>query len=253
MTPPPTSIDGTDITGATIDGTEVKEITVDGDTVFTAGLEIPQTGLLHDWDLRNVSGSDGDPIGTVTDQQGSDDLTQTTSSKQPTLRTGANGINNLQVARHDGSDDLLTTTLASTVTQPIDTFVVFRINTISAGGRVVAGGSRDEQTLSINNLNSGEWAILAGNKVTGGSTDTNAHLGTVGFDGANSEFRLDQSDEVTGDFGTNSLSGFATGSAPDGVGPLAVDIGQIAVYDASVSGYSRADVESYFVSEWGPF
>jgi len=34
----PTSIDGTDITGATIDGTEVSEITVDGQTVFTAGL-----------------------------------------------------------------------------------------------------------------------------------------------------------------------------------------------------------------------
>jgi hypothetical protein len=37
MTPPPTSIDGTDITGATIDGQEVQEITVDGNTVFTAG------------------------------------------------------------------------------------------------------------------------------------------------------------------------------------------------------------------------
>jgi len=33
----PTSIDGTDITGATIDGTDVTEITVDGQTVFTAG------------------------------------------------------------------------------------------------------------------------------------------------------------------------------------------------------------------------
>jgi len=31
---PPTSIDGTDITGATIDGTDVTEITVDGDVVF---------------------------------------------------------------------------------------------------------------------------------------------------------------------------------------------------------------------------
>jgi len=34
---PPTSIDGTDITGATIDGQDVQEITVDGQTVFTAG------------------------------------------------------------------------------------------------------------------------------------------------------------------------------------------------------------------------
>jgi len=32
----PTSIDGTDITGATIDGQDVQEITVDGQTVFSA-------------------------------------------------------------------------------------------------------------------------------------------------------------------------------------------------------------------------
>jgi hypothetical protein len=39
---PPTSIDGTDITGATIDGTDVTEITVDGQTVFTA---VPPSGV----------------------------------------------------------------------------------------------------------------------------------------------------------------------------------------------------------------
>jgi len=36
----PTSIDGTDITGATIDGQDVQEITVDGQTVFTSGPQI---------------------------------------------------------------------------------------------------------------------------------------------------------------------------------------------------------------------
>jgi len=40
---PPTSIDGTDITGATIDGTDVQEITVDGQTVFSAGPNVSQT------------------------------------------------------------------------------------------------------------------------------------------------------------------------------------------------------------------
>ena len=40
----PTSIDGTEITGATIDGQDVSEITVDGETVFTA---IPDSLLYH--------------------------------------------------------------------------------------------------------------------------------------------------------------------------------------------------------------
>jgi len=54
---PPTSIDGTDITGATIDGTDVQEITVDGQTVFTAGPTIIddfESQSLSDYD--NLSG-----------------------------------------------------------------------------------------------------------------------------------------------------------------------------------------------------
>jgi len=42
----PTSIDGTDITGATIDGTDVQEITVDGQTVLAPGLQISQSHIL---------------------------------------------------------------------------------------------------------------------------------------------------------------------------------------------------------------
>ena len=51
----PTSIDGTDITGATIDGTDVTEITVDGDVVFTAGPTI-----IDDFEDQNLNGWDGD-------------------------------------------------------------------------------------------------------------------------------------------------------------------------------------------------
>jgi hypothetical protein len=60
MTPPPTSIDGTDITGATIDGQDVQEITVDGQTVFTAGPPVtrlytatPSRDVMEQFDLNN--------------------------------------------------------------------------------------------------------------------------------------------------------------------------------------------------------
>jgi len=46
MSPPPTSIDGTDITGATIDGHEVQEITIDGQVVFTA-VQGPDTSMFQ--------------------------------------------------------------------------------------------------------------------------------------------------------------------------------------------------------------
>ena len=62
---PPTSIDGTDITGATIDGTDVQEITVDGDVVFTAAPTIP-SGATHFYALDEGTGSVGnDSVGTL--------------------------------------------------------------------------------------------------------------------------------------------------------------------------------------------
>jgi len=45
---PPTSIDGSDITGATIDGQDVSEITVDGNVVFEAGPDIPDVSMFQD-------------------------------------------------------------------------------------------------------------------------------------------------------------------------------------------------------------
>jgi hypothetical protein len=58
MTPPPTSIDGTDITGATIDGQQVQEITIDGQTVFTAAPEIPPSGEAR-WTFDNADTQNG--------------------------------------------------------------------------------------------------------------------------------------------------------------------------------------------------
>jgi len=52
----PTSIDGTDITGATIDGNDVQEITVDGDVVFNAA---PPVTIIDDFET-NLSVWTGD-------------------------------------------------------------------------------------------------------------------------------------------------------------------------------------------------
>jgi hypothetical protein len=53
----PTSIDGTDITGATIDGTDVQEITVDGQTVFSAGPSLLDNIVINtSWASANAGG-----------------------------------------------------------------------------------------------------------------------------------------------------------------------------------------------------
>jgi len=63
----PTSIDGTDITGATIDGTDVTEITVDGQTVFSADSRVAVDNLLfHARFENNLDDDIGSANGTAT-------------------------------------------------------------------------------------------------------------------------------------------------------------------------------------------
>jgi len=75
---PPTSIDGTDITGATIDGTDVTEITVDGDTVFTAERIIDdfEDGNINEYsgDTGSYSVTSSNPIGGSDSLSGQIDL-----------------------------------------------------------------------------------------------------------------------------------------------------------------------------------
>jgi len=98
----PTSIDGTDITGATIDGQDVEEITVDGQTVFTAGPSNPvaEPNLEHWIQFR----------GSATDLKGN--MGTLVANGNPTIQasggvndpyTGGDGDDS-QYAELDGND-----------------------------------------------------------------------------------------------------------------------------------------------------
>ena len=72
----PTSIDGTDITGATIDGTDVQEITVDGDVVFSATSDLPvaYSDLVawYPFDSAEYGGSNADDVTAILGGSGDD-------------------------------------------------------------------------------------------------------------------------------------------------------------------------------------
>jgi len=94
MSPPPTNIDGTEITGATIDGQDVEEITVDGDTVFTALPDIPASAVLQ---YSATTFNQGDP--TWQDDTGTADITLNGGPTDATLSDGSDAIGT------DGIDD----------------------------------------------------------------------------------------------------------------------------------------------------
>jgi len=75
MSPPPTNIDGTDITGATIDGQDVQSITIDGQEVFGATtLPVAFSNLIawYPFDSANYGGSNADDVTAIIGGSGDD-------------------------------------------------------------------------------------------------------------------------------------------------------------------------------------
>jgi len=125
----PTSIDGTDITGATIDGTEVQEITVDGDTVFSA------TDVLEDFERSNP----------INDYSGDTGQYSTTSSNVFNGSTALEGTSG-------GADEFISSTSVATVSQGETLNCRIRIdtNTIAAFQfGVQTAGNLDTYQVSV--------------------------------------------------------------------------------------------------------
>jgi hypothetical protein len=232
MTPPPTSIDGTDITGATIDGQEVQEITIDGQTVFTA---IPDSGKLQAHYDATESASPGSNL--VTDISGNGhDL-----SGAFTISSGR--INGLDAIFLDGSQSL-STSFPSAEPQPNRVFAVVEPKW---------GAQNGETIFDVNNgivYESGAGGItgqvgsdLIGNNV---ATTTVPQILEFGMDGANSQLFRDNINIGSGSVGTADSNGFTLGGRTGGSSTTELFAGEILFYKAEPD---RAAVYDY-LSRW---
>jgi len=99
---PPTSIDGTDITGATIDGQDVEEITVDGDVVFSAGPTSYDISMLsspvYHFDAQAVNATDGSTNADFPETEGN--ISDASNSNGVTFRQNEDGFASFE---YDGS------------------------------------------------------------------------------------------------------------------------------------------------------
>jgi hypothetical protein len=244
MTPPPTSIDGTDITGATIDGQEVQEITIDGQTVFTG---IPDAGELQArYDATALSQSDGQAVSTWTDQASTNDLTAGTA---PTYR--ASGLNGLPVVEFDGNDDFLDVSF-NALSQPNHIFMTCKI--LQTGGVIFDADSSFDQAI----LMTGDpaYSLFAGGSLLDGPPATgDVLLLSALFDGTSSELRINNGARVaTGGAGGLSLDGITLGTDGNQFNDrfCNVSIGEILVYKSDRSG-SITEIEQFLTDKWGPF
>jgi len=103
---PPTSIDGTDITGATIDGTDVQEITVDGDVVFSAQtLPVAYSNLVawYPFDAAEYGGSNADDVTAIIGGSGDDTAYDGTVLGNPSHVSG--GFYDINAGANSGAFD----------------------------------------------------------------------------------------------------------------------------------------------------
>jgi len=103
---PPTSIDGTDITGATIDGTDVQEITVDGDVVFSAEqLPVAYSNLTawYPFDAAEYGGANADDVTAIIGGSGDDTAYDGTVNGATYQSSG--GITDINAGANSGGFD----------------------------------------------------------------------------------------------------------------------------------------------------
>jgi hypothetical protein len=105
---PPTSIDGTDITGATIDGQDVEEITVDGQTVFSAtSLPVAYSNLIawYPFDSATYGGSNTDDVTSLLQPTASGDSTNFALSNDPNSGTyvSSGGVKDVNGGSNSGA------------------------------------------------------------------------------------------------------------------------------------------------------
>jgi len=228
---PPTSIDGTDITGATIDGTDVQEITVDGQTVFTAGPVVPQTGLLHNWDWSAASTT----TSLVEDQEGTADLTGSYD--------GFGTINGIQAGDYQGSFSETSGIQSFNSNRLIAT--VFQADPNAANTQFIWS---DDANSVFHYESGGNYRFQQPSLIQSGGANSDPHISLVLIDSTD-VIRLDGTQIASGNAGSDTMSELNVGTGGSGGSPLLGQIGEILMYDLSVANIGL--IESYLSDKWG--
>jgi hypothetical protein len=227
-------------------------------------------GTWQDSALTTPAAADGDVVGGWVDQSASAHaLVQATTSKKPTLKTGANGINGLPVVRGDGVDDYLKKATQVLTGSTGTILSVFRLTAGFASTTLVGQG--DEAT----GLNSGVGVrttkirtyvgpnTVQANTVLVANT---AYLGVFESTGAAYRFMLDGTTEDTPYsvvLGANDGYWFGDEAGIDNVtlfarersdGPDIFhkgDIAELIAYGSQVSSGDLASLVAYLQTRWG--
>lgn len=193
--------------------------------------------------------ADGGAVSSWPDEKATQDISQATATNQPAYRA-TGGPNSLPCVHADGND-WLQGSFPSALSQPY-TIVIVAIgeNSATADNRFFDGVSNSSV---LDELSAGGYLLNAGSSVTGGTRDGNPHLFTSLFNGASSLVERDGTTIVSGNAGTNTLSGLTLFAARTGeTRPSAHKIAFAGVYNGDVRNDAGwADFEAWTETHYG--
>ena len=208
---------------------------------------IPDENLLQArWDATELSGyADGDVVSKWADETGNG--YNLNADGNPSYQTDI--LNGNPIIRGDGTDDRYSVSYGETVAQPHYIFVVAQGRSLSASSadRLI-GTPNSGNRHDISSNTDGDWRVFAGNGVDDGADDNNPHIFGLKPDGANGVFRIDGSDALPGDFGTDDSNGMQVFDTLSLGNYGSFDVGEILHYYDTPN---VSDVESYLSNKWG--
>jgi hypothetical protein len=207
---------------------------------------IPDTGLLHRYNAPDINASDGSDVSTWGDTEGTDDLSD--NGSPPSL--DADRINGTAAVRHQKSDNELLGVDWTDISPPYEIFLVIQFDSVASNFEYALGGG-PSISPRIGHTDTGEWYFVPDSSASGSSvSETTPYIVDALID-STSELRINGSVDISQSLGTSTLQGLTTAGTSNVDPGGDVSVGEILVYDPTVSGYSRSDVESYLSDKWG--
>lgn len=209
------------------------------------------SGLIARYAAESLSLSDGAAVATWPDSSGNArDLAQATGSRQPLFR--ATGIANRPAVEFDGSDDAMQRTFGTTFPQPC---TVVLLCSLPSGGTTygdaypwIDGSASTGRLWMGHTTTAGRGGFWAGSSFINGDTLTEgAHVYRALYSGASSTFAGDGQQQVSGNPGSNGISGITLGARWDLLRNTKVLINEVLVYSRALTSLEVADLDRYLL------
>ena len=209
----------------------VEEILTDGSTVLWVDSQ------------ENITKNGSDLVSLWGDKSGNgNDLVQATETNRPTWNS--NGI------LFDGVDNFMKA--AFTLNQPEFIYIVFKQVTFTNVDKVFDGNSANTGFLTQSSP-SPELKIYGGSALSTGNGDL--ALDTYGivrvlFNGASSTFQINETTQITGNFGASSMGGFSLGARQDGVSPSHIEVKEVIIRNVADSAQDEGTIYNYLADKY---